>query len=164
MQLHFEEMLLIMDNEQTRCVVFEVTTDVIIKMLDQWTVKQSLEQGMQKTFNQTRVDVQSVQAYFCDLDDINRQGFSHAKKRDLLQPLQFELDFEMSLKLGPVFQVCKMVEMSVPWVALKLSIPELYVFQSIVLSHIEHVLTLTELWVKYSDHSDQVKLQFESEL
>jgi hypothetical protein len=32
-------MLLIMDNEQTRCVVFEVTTDVIIKMLDQWTVK-----------------------------------------------------------------------------------------------------------------------------
>lgn len=67
-------------------------------MLDQRLLKQILGQNGQRVFNMTKVDVKSLAAFFCNLDDVSRNGYTLAEKRDVLQPLQMHLDWEQSIR------------------------------------------------------------------
>jgi hypothetical protein len=57
-------------------------------------MRQILCLGESKTFSQTKLDVKSLAAFFCDLDDVSENGYTLAEKRDVLQPLEMHLDHE----------------------------------------------------------------------
>lgn len=60
-----------------------------------------------------KIDVKRLSALFCDVDDIADNGYADAQKRDILQPLECTVDWEMSLKNDFPIKMVNKSEMSI---------------------------------------------------
>jgi hypothetical protein len=81
-----------------------------------------------------KMDVKSLAAFFCDLDDVSEHGYTLAEKRDVLQPLEMHLDHEQSLQNNGTDKWIARndIQIEIDEAILKLSMDDLYIFKSII--------------------------------
>jgi hypothetical protein len=73
-------------------------------------------------------------AFFCSLDEVSEKGFTLAEKRDVLQPLKMNIDYEQTTQISGLNMWTQRNEFKIDMseVILKLSMDDLYIFNAIV--------------------------------
>lgn len=87
------------------------------------------------TFFTLKLVVSEIAAFFCDLDDIAKNGYTKADKRDVLKPMEVSLDWEECLRNNyPEVQLEQKREITCELsdLALKFSIDDLCTFKKIL--------------------------------
>lgn len=119
--------------------------------IDPKALKQELMPGKSRLYSQTKVDVVSLAAFFCDSEEIADNGYIMAEKRDILQPLECHLNWEITLKNDfPLrFQSTSVMNLETGDTILKLSIDDLHTIKAISDKQIADLAALGKVW---ADH------------
>jgi hypothetical protein len=125
--------------------------DIMMTSIDPKALKQELMPGKSRLYSQTKVDVVSLAAFFCDSEEIADNGYIMAEKRDILQPLECHLNWEITLKNDfPLrFQSTSVMNLETGDTILKLSIDDLHTIKAISDKQIADLAALGKVW---ADH------------
>lgn len=87
-------------------------------------------------------------AHFCDVDEVLEYGYEEAEKRDILQPLEAHLHWEISLKNDFPVRMINTSTMKVDMddAVLKLSIDDLYTVKAISDKQNADLAALSKVW------------------
>lgn len=112
----------------------------------------------------TKVDVKSLAAFFCNLDDVSENGYTLAEKRDVLQPLELHLDWEQSIKNNYPEKMTVKSDMQVELdsAILKLSMDDLFIFKNIAEKQSNDMTVLVKAWDNFSSKGDIERHKYES--
>ena len=137
--------------------------DLLIKKKDLTLVKSTLMQAERKTYSQSKLDIKQLLAFFCSLDEVSEKGFTLAEKRDVLQPLKMNIDYEQTTQISGLNMWTQRNEFKIDMneVILKLSMDDLYIFNAIVEKQLKDIQALQQVWNDFSDKSQISRHKYE---
>jgi len=124
-----------------------------MKSIDPKNLRLELNPNQSKVYSEMKIDVKRVSALFCDIDDIADNGFADAQKRDVLQPLECAVDWEITLKNDFPVRMISNSQMSVKLsdASLKLSSDDLFILTSISEKQTQELAALGKVWSDFNN-------------
>ena len=101
MRVKMHDTVLIMENTEvsSRCIALQISTEVLMKSIDKEFIRTTLDRDTpSRMWSLTKVDVPNMAMYFAKTDDIFDNGVVAAEKRDILQPMEMHLNWEVHLR------------------------------------------------------------------
>lgn len=134
-----------------------------MKSSDPKNLKLYLEPNKSKVYSQIKIDVKQISAFFCEIDDIAENGYVEAEKRDVLQPLECSLDWEITLKNDfPVRMVNNsQIIVNLSEASLKLSSDDLFILTSISEKQTSDLAALGKVWSDFNAKKQPVTLELQ---
>lgn len=139
-----------------RCIILKVKEmEILIKSIDPKLLRLQLSPNATQMWSLTKLDVTSIEALFCNTEDVNENGYSAAHKRELLHPLECHLDWKISLKNDFPVRWINQSDMNFEMaeVTLKLSIDDLQTVKSIADKQNKDFAELNKVWADYREKS-----------